>query len=246
MSTAALNLPYTPHIDSGAIRSFVFAVIVHCALFSLLYFGVRWQSETPSPIEAELWTAVPSTPAPAPKIEAPRVEAKPEPKPEVVEPPKPVPKPDIEIKSEKKPEPKKAEPKKEEPKAFDPIRDALLKEEMQRKASQETVAQAAAKDVAAAAGRENQNWLRAINAHIKRSFVFADISVNPNIEARFEITLSQSLAILNVRLIKPSGNAAFDAAAQRAIDASSPLPAPMSAAVAIPRTIEVPMRPEKK
>ena len=43
MSTAAFNLPYTPQLDSGAIRSFVFAVMVHGALFGFLYLGVRWQ-----------------------------------------------------------------------------------------------------------------------------------------------------------------------------------------------------------
>ena len=102
MSTAALNLPYTPQLDSGAIRSFVFAVMVHGALFGFLYFGVRWQSETPLPIEAELWTAVPSAPAPVPRAEAPRAEVKPEPKPEVKE--VPVVKPDIAVKDEKKEE----------------------------------------------------------------------------------------------------------------------------------------------
>ena len=244
MSTAALNLPYTPQLDSGAIRSFVFAVMVHGALFGFLYFGVRWQSETPLPIEAELWTAVPSAPAPVPKADTPRVEVKPEPKPEVVEPPKPAAKPDIAEKIEKKPEPKKVEPK---PRVeVDPIKRDLIKEQINKELQRDNIAQAAAKDAAAGAGRENQNWLRAINAHIKRNFVFADTSVSPGIEARFEVTLAKSLAILNVRLIKPSGNSGFDAAALRAIEASSPLPAPMSSAVDIPRTIEVPMRPEKK
>ena len=242
MSTAALNLPYTPQLDSGAIRSVVFAVMVHGALFGFLYFGVRWQSETPTPIEAELWTALPSAPAPVPRAEAPRAEVKPEPKPEVKE--VPVVKPDIAVKDEKKEEKKKPEPK---PKIQDDqVARDLMKEQITKELQKDAIAQAAAKETASASGRENQSWQRAINAHIKRNFVFADTSVNPAIEARFEITLAQSLAILNVRLIKPSGNPAFDAAALRAIDVSSPLPAPMSAAVTIPRTIEVPMRPEKK
>ena len=233
MSAAALNPPYTPQLDSGAIRSFVFAVIVHCLLFGFLYFGVGWQSLPPDAIEAELWTALPSVSVPAPQVEAP-----PPPKPEVTE--APVPKPDIAIKDEKKkPEPK---PKVQD----DTIKGDLMKEQIAKELQKDAVAQAAAKETVSASNRENQNWQRAINAHIKRNFVFADASVNPNLEARFEITLAQSLAILSVRLIKPSGNLAFDAAAQRAIDASSPLPAPPSGAVAIPRTIEVPMRPEKK
>ncbi len=243
MSTATLNLPYTPQLDSGAIRSFIFAALVHGALFGFLYFGVRWQSETPRPIEAELWNPLPSSPAPAPKAQTPPVEVKPEPKPDV-EPPKLVPKPDIAIKDEKKEEKKKPEPK---PKVQnDPIARDLMKEQFNKEMQRDAVARAAEKETASASGRENQNWLRAINAHIKRNFVFADTSVNPNLEARFEVRLAQSLRILDIRLLKPSGNPAFDAAAQRAIDASSPLPAPMSASVAIPSTIEIPMRPEKK
>ena len=238
MSAAALNLPYTPQLDSGAIRSFAFAVIVHCLLFGFLYFGVRWQSLPPDAIEAELWTALPSVSVPAPKVETPRVEAPPPPKPEVTE--APVPKPDIAVKDEKK------KPDVKPKVQNDTITRDLMKEQIAKELQKDAVAQAAAKETASTSNRENQNWLRAINAHIKRNFVFADASVNPNLEARFEITLAQSLAILSVRLIKPSGNPAFDAAAQRAIDASSPLPAPPSSAVAIPRTIEVPMRPEKK
>ena len=244
MNAASLNLPYTPQLDSGAIRSFVFAVIVHSLLFGFLYFGVRWQSQPPDAIEAELWTTVPSATAPVATPEAPRIEAKPEPKPEVREEPKPAPKPDIVEKIEKKPEIKKPEPK---PRVEDdPIKRDLMKEQIAKELQRDAVAQAAAKESASAAGRENQNWQRAINAHIKRNFVFADSSVSSSLEARFEITLAQSLTILNVRLIKPSGNPAFDAAALRAIDASSPLPAPFSDKVTIPRTIEVPMRPEKK
>lgn len=242
MNAATLNLPYTPQLDSGAIRSFVFAVIVHSLLFGFLYFGVRWQSQPPDAIEAELWTAVPSAPAPVAKPEAPRVEAKPEP--EVREEPKPAPKPDIVEKIEKNPAVKKPEPK---PRVEDdPIKRDLMKEQFTKELQRDAVAQAAAKESASAAGRENQNWQRAINAHIKRNFVFTDSSVSPNLEARFEITLAQSLAILSVRLMKQSGNPAFDAAALRAIEASSPLPAPFSDKVTIPRTIEVPMRPEKK
>ena len=224
MSTAALNLPYTPQLDSGAIRSFVFAVMVHGALFGFLYFGVRWQSETPTPIEAELWTALPSAPAPVPKAEAPRAEVKPEPKPEVKE--VPVVKPDIAVKDEKKDAKKNPEPK---PKVqYDPITRDLMKEQFAKELQRDAVAQAANKETASASSRENQNWQRAINAHIKRNFVFADTSVNPNLEARFEIRLAQSLRILDIRLIKPSGNPAFDAAAQSALQSTvgSSIPPP--------------------
>ena len=237
MSTAALNLPYTPQLDSGAIRSFVFAVMVHCALFGFLYLGVRWQSETPPVIEAELWTAVPSTPAPAPKIEAPRVEAKPEPKPEIVEPLKPASKPDIAEKIEKKPLPKK-----EESKAPDPIKKALLREEFQQKLRQEAIEQQAKSEANSVAARSQSAWAAQIAQKV-RSRVRLPENLTGNPEAVFDVTLLPTMEVLTVKLVKPSGNPAYDEAAERAIHAASPLPPP-PAGVTPERTLRFPFRPK--
>src|SRR5471032_3302616 len=91
--------------EPGVHSSEILAILVHVLLFTVLFFGVRWQSRPPETVSVELWV-----PPPPPVVE--RVEVKPEP---VVEPPpKPepkieLPKPDIAIKA--KPEPKPVPPK---------------------------------------------------------------------------------------------------------------------------------------
>ncbi len=243
MSTATLNLPYAPGAgNAGALRAFVLAAVVHCVLFGFLYFGIRWQSAPPEIYSAELWTPPQTIPvqAPAPKVEAP---VEPPKAVQPPEPPAPVVKPDIAEKIEKKKPEVKPPPKVEKaPSAAAEMARQAAAEEMRSKAQSEISKSASAANSSAT---QNQNWLRAVNSHIERRFVFDGSSVSPNLEVRFEITLAQSLNILSVRLLKSSGNAGFDAAAQRAIENSSPLPPPASDKVDIPRTIEIPMRPKK-
>jgi colicin import membrane protein len=112
--------PYSVPKEPGRWRALTLAAVVHAALFALLWFGVRWQSETPVAIEAEVWSPQVREAAPRPQPE-PEPEIKPEPKPEVkpipkpaeVEPPvvkPPVVKPDIALELEKK---RKAQQQKE-------------------------------------------------------------------------------------------------------------------------------------
>lgn len=77
----------------------------------MLWIGIRWQSETPMAVEAEIWSPQPREAAPRPQPEpepdpVKKPEPKPEPKPVVKEPPKPVEKPidkpDIALEQEKK------------------------------------------------------------------------------------------------------------------------------------------------
>jgi colicin import membrane protein len=108
--------PYTIPKEPAGWRSFALAVLVHLALLALLWIGVRWQNETPTAVEAEIWSpqAQQAAPKPQPEPEAaqpppppppPRVvEApKPQPAPPVEKPvEKPVPNPDIALEQEKK------------------------------------------------------------------------------------------------------------------------------------------------
>ena len=89
---------------------------MHLLLGGLLVFGIRWQSSPPAAVQAELWSAVPQTAAPAPRavpppprVETPRPEPRPDPKPEPA--PEP-PKMKVDI-AEKAPPVRKVEPKKE-------------------------------------------------------------------------------------------------------------------------------------
>jgi colicin import membrane protein len=106
--------PYTIPKEPGGWRSFTLALLVHLALLALLWIGVRWQNETPTAVEAEIWSpqAQQAAPKPQPEPEAvqppppPRVvEApKPQPAPPPVERPveKPAPNPDIALEQERK------------------------------------------------------------------------------------------------------------------------------------------------
>ena len=90
--------------EPGRWRAIALATVVHAALFAFLWFGVRWQSETPVAIEAEVWSPQVREAAPRPRP-APEPEPKPEP---VVKPPAPVVvpppaiKPDIALEQERK------------------------------------------------------------------------------------------------------------------------------------------------
>jgi colicin import membrane protein len=91
------STPYNMPKEPGRLRAIVLATLVHALLFGLLWFGIRWQSETPIAIEAEVWDMQPREAAPRPKPQ-PEPEVKPQatPEPKPVEPPpvaKEIPKP---------------------------------------------------------------------------------------------------------------------------------------------------------
>lgn len=112
--------PYNVPKERGRWRALLLAALMHAALFLMLWVGVRWQSETPGTIEAEVWSLQPRAAAPAPEPrpvrdpapepppppvvkEQPQAEPPPPPKPEVKPEPKPAePKPDIALEQEKK------------------------------------------------------------------------------------------------------------------------------------------------
>jgi len=67
--------------EPGRGRALALAVLVHFLLLIFLWFGVSWQSDTPTEVEAEIWSSVAREAAPPP----PPPVAKP-----IQEPPKPV------------------------------------------------------------------------------------------------------------------------------------------------------------
>jgi colicin import membrane protein len=123
--------------DPGKITSAVLAILVHLLLFSVLYFGVQWQTSEPESVAVELWDRMPSPPPQAaPEAVTPPPEVKPEPAPE------PAPEPVVEPKVQEKPVPAplpKVEPKpipKAEPKPT-PKPDIALKEKLEKKKKEE-------------------------------------------------------------------------------------------------------------
>jgi colicin import membrane protein len=178
---------------------------------------------------------------PAPTIK-PDIAIKDEKKPKKEEPKKP------ETKKEdpKKPEPKKEEPKepkKPEPKKPEPDRRASLDDELKRdlkQAQQQKTAQdqraradaeasllAQLKGEQAAAGRSRglDDWSNKVKNKIRNNIVVPP-SVLGNPEAIFGITQLPSGEIIDVKLRKSSGNQTLDAAIERAIMKSTPLPKP--------------------
>ena len=67
--------------EPGRGRALALAALVHFLLLVFLWFGVSWQSDTPTEVEAEIWSPVAREAAPPP----PPPVAKP-----IQEPPKPV------------------------------------------------------------------------------------------------------------------------------------------------------------
>ncbi|MFM8466884.1 MAG: protein TolA, partial [Oxalobacteraceae bacterium] len=67
--------------EPGRLRALGLALLVHLVLLGFLWFGVSWQSDTPTVVEAEIWNPVAREAAPPPPPPPP-----PQPLPE---PPKP-------------------------------------------------------------------------------------------------------------------------------------------------------------
>ena len=94
--------PYFVPPEPGRWRAAALAAVVHAALLAFLWVGVRWQNDTPTTIEAEIWSPVMREAAPPPLPIT-----RPEPTPPVKDVPKPLEvkppaiKPDIALEQEK-------------------------------------------------------------------------------------------------------------------------------------------------
>ena len=241
------------------------AITVHLLLAGFLFYGVRWQTKATDVVEVELVRAVaeptpvapPVAVPPAPTPEPPPV-AKPEPKPEP-KPAPPLPKPDIAIKEKPKPLPKpepkpkpkpepKPEPPKPEPKPrVDPFQEQLKRETeqlTQRKQAETAAQELTQMKTAQAATARNKaiaDYLSRIRGKIRGNIVVPP-EVKGNPEAVFDVTQLPSGEIVTVRLKRSSGHGALDAAIERAILKSNPLPKPEPADL-FSRSLELRFRP---
>jgi len=230
---------FRPRPDYALGRSFVLAFAVHLALVAVMFLGVRWQSHPAESVTVELWDPPPPPPAPvveAPKPPPPKVEPpKPEPevkKPDIVEkapPPKPKPKPEAKA----KPEPKPAPPKDDEfqkrqareqlameQRKFDEEKRRL--DEERRKADAERLARELA---ASARNKALADYIGRIQAKVRANWILPQ-NLQGNPEAIFNVVQLPTGEVISIKLAKSSGNAAYDAAVERAILKSSPLPLP--------------------
>lgn len=228
--------------DQALGRSFALAALVHLALVAVMFLGVRWQSHQPDVVTVELWEPPPPPPprvVEAPKPPPPKVEpepVKPAPKPDIAlrEKPKPKPKPKPEPKAEPKAEPKpdlEAEKRMREMAAMEQQK-MLASEEAREKARdaerrERELRELLARQQADARSKALNDYISRIQAKVKANWILPqELAGNP--EAVFNVIQLPTGEVLSARIAKSSGNAAYDAAVERAILKSSPLPLPQA------------------
>ncbi|MBN8474013.1 energy transducer TonB [Sulfuritalea sp.] len=239
-----------PANKAGKRISFALAIAVHLVLAGFLFYGVRWQTKSTDAVEVELVRAVPA-PAPAAPIAVPPAPTpEPAPTPVPVPEPKPLPpppKPDIAIKEKEKPKPPPKPEPVPAPARVDPFQEQLKREAeqlTQRKqvdsAAQE-LAQMKASQAAASRNKAMADYLGRIRGKIRGNIVVPP-EVKGNPEAVFDVTQLPSGEIVTVRLKRSSGHTALDAAIERAILKSNPLPKPEPADL-FSRSLELRFKP---
>lgn len=251
---SAVTFSFFQRPEHGMGRSFALSAAVHIVLAAVLFLGVRWQVHPPATVEVDLVDA-PPPPPPAPVVEAPKP---PPPKVEPeVKPPPPVVKPDIVVKKEVKPPPKKVEKKPAPPKD-----DLELKKRMQEQLAMEQKAldqqrqerqlrellaaqkADAARKASAARASALGEYIGRIQAKVRGNWILPqDLQGNP--EAIFLVIQLPTGEVLSTKLLKSSGNPAYDTAVERAILKSSPLPLPSDRSL-FERELKLTFRPRDK
>ncbi|MDO8293434.1 MAG: cell envelope integrity protein TolA [Gallionella sp.] len=212
----------------------ILAVAVHGAFFALLYFGFAWQTQPSGTMSVELWQSLPGA-AGVPPGQAKVEEAVPPPE-KVIEPeaapqPEKMVEPEIALPDKKKVETKpvaaKPDKKKTVPSSADKVEAGPAGQEVGSIAGQ------AARERAernAAGDRVVGEYKGKIAAKIRGNIVMPP-SVADDARAEFLVTVLPGGSVLPPRLLKSSGNAAYDNAVERAILKSQPLPLPADAAL---------------
>lgn len=232
---------YQPAQEERHWGAFALSLLMHTLLAAALIFSVKWQTK-PAPVAVELWSAPapvaepapPPAPSPEP-VPAPRETPPPVPTPAVKAPPPSPAKPDIAVAREKpKPSPKPAPEAKSAPNFKDLFAEeertlAARRETLERKraAEQESNRLAAEREAGAASAREKAlaDYEGRLRGKI-RGNIIKPPSLTGNPTAVFRVTQLPSGEVLSVRMIRASGNPAYDRAVEAAILKSSPLPLP--------------------
>ncbi len=213
----------------------ILALVVHLVFFALLYFGFSWQNTPPESISVDLWQSLPepivtpSEPINPPKIIGvipPRVRPESVIKPDIVLPDK---KKKVEVKpvAPSAPEVKEVDDKPlpkiiVETRPAEPIPSVVDQQAEQAAREQQ--------EKAAANKRVVDEYVGKIRAKIHDKIVEPP-NVSKKARAEFLVTLLPGGVVLNVKLIKFSGDTAYDDAVERAIIKSQPLPLPPDVAM---------------
>ncbi|MDP1692672.1 MAG: cell envelope integrity protein TolA [Burkholderiaceae bacterium] len=240
--------PLRPQRPAGLGRGAVLALLVHGGLLLALALGVRWRASEPTGATAELWAAVPAFAAPAAAVPIPQ----PSPPPQPVQPSaKPEPRPeaqpsrDAEIAIEKAKREREKEREREAKAEAEKKRQQALQEEQRKKSveraefdrleklRQDTLkrmlGQAGATGHPAATGTAardagpSASYAGKIMARVLPNIVLPD-EVPKGTRAEVEVRTAPDGAIVGRRLVKSSGNKAWDEAVLRALDRTETLP----------------------
>ena len=242
--------------EPGRVPAGVLAVLVHIVFFAFMIFGLNWKTYPPEGMVVDLWSSLPEPtqpvapappvvkeapaptppppePKPAPKVETPPVkpdialkEKVEKPKPAEKEKPKPEKKPAEKQQPVKKDQKELKEQQKEQQKEKEQqkarVADEIEQLQREQEAKDRLQAQAAAQSRLA---NEIAEYKARILAKIRRNIIMPpDLPGNPVVE--FNVTLLPGGDILDVKLSRSSGFAAFDNAVERGIYLSKPLPLP--------------------
>jgi len=226
----------TVYYEPNKLPAGMLALVVHFVFFALLYFGFNWNRQPyfPATMNVELWQNLPEQAVESPI--KPKVE-------EVVQPPPPSPlplpqeritKPDIVLPEKNKPIPKvikqddriaRQKVAREQAERLKQEKQAALEKAAREQAASEQAARAKLEEQAAATGRIVDEYKAKIMDKIRRNIVQPP-DVPDNVRTEFSVTLLPGGSVLPPRLIKSSGNTAYDNAVERAILKSDPLPLP--------------------
>jgi len=246
MSTLAYSYSEPYKFPAG-----VLALAVHGVFFALIYFGVNWRTDPPLGMVVDIWDSLPAPVGPA-KAELPPVPQMESPKPvetpKVAEPVVP-PKAEIELADKKRPKIKSPEPAKAV--AIKPVQ--VKKTGSTQVDPQVLAAQAAQAELDraraaqdAAIGKMVAEYKLKIISKIKRNIVMPP-DVPDDAETIFDVTLLPGGEVMNARLAKPSGDAAWDSAVERGILRAHVLPLPPEGALFNKfRDLHLTFRPKEK
>jgi colicin import membrane protein len=220
----------------------ILALTVHLFFFTLLYFGVHWQSKPPEEFMVQIWDSLPNTEVASEQQSAPsKMELKQPAK--VVAPVSPPVKGDIELRDKKN----KKLSKKEKAKVVarqEAERKELEVYERNKKAQQERVQNTVRAEVSTATRVQVERYRDLIINKIRRKRKeVADVPESA--EAIFKVTLLPDGTLVDDPvLVKSSGFPAYDDAAERAILAAEPLPVPTDPSLQIMfRELKLSIRP---
>jgi colicin import membrane protein len=210
----------------------VLALMVHLVFFSVLYFGVHWQSHPPENFTVEMWDSLPDTDFAPERAPAQPARMEPTPPPGVVAPVL-SPKADIEIRDKKDKQVKKEKAAAAKAKQEADLRELKAYSEKIRKAEQQRQAEQnrIRAEVSMATKVQVERYQDLIINKIRRKR--KEVSDVPaNAEAIFKVTLLPDGTLMDDPvLVKSSGYPAYDDAAARAILSAEPLPMPTDPAL---------------